>query len=143
MVFENQVSEDESGGLDPLADGSEFQLQADNPKDDWTNINAWIKVPEQCCKEEVEKPAKIGPKVPYVHDERTCPTGNRAVDPNDKYGLYAHGPEGWIQENRIIPYTITYENDPEKERQHLRNGFASPIPSIRIMMSTPSFLQQT
>jgi len=128
MVFENQVAEEPSGefaALDAGVDDTPSNSQLQAAGFDWTNLNARFKPPMICCQEEVPEGAKITAKVPNVHDERTCPTGNQAVDPNDKYGLYSHGLEGWIQENRLIPYTITYENDPNK-------GATAPAQRVRI-----------
>ncbi|MDA0348613.1 MAG: right-handed parallel beta-helix repeat-containing protein [Verrucomicrobia bacterium] len=78
------------------------------------SINDLVLVPVGCCNEPIEDVPPIVLREQFIPDERKWPTGVGSWDPNDKFGLNGHGPEGWIGGDRLIPYTILFENDPEE-----------------------------
>ena len=85
---------------------------------DLFNINDRLAIDAGCCNVLKESGTDGIPNVKvsetFVPDERKWPTGTGSWDPNDKFGLNGHGPEGWIAADQLIPYTIRFENDPEE-----------------------------
>jgi hypothetical protein len=93
------------------------------------NINDLIRIPEGCCdvvKKDIDDIPDIKLPDTFVPDERKWPTAVGSFDPNDQYGLNGHGPEGWISADQVIPYTITFENDPEE---------GATAPALRVTIS--------
>ena len=81
---------------------------------DLFSINDLVLVEAGCCNEPIEDVPPIVLREQFIPDERKWPTAVGSWDPNDKFGLNGHGPEGWIGGDKLIPYTILFENDPEE-----------------------------
>lgn len=132
LPFLTESDDNSSGNLiaplgAPEGDDSQWEQHAFS---DFFNINDKIAIDMGCCQELKEHGTEgiPGVKVPevFVPDERKWPTGVGSYDPNDKYGLNGYGPEGWIAADQLIPYTITYENDPEE---------GATAPALRVTIS--------
>ncbi|MCZ6675385.1 MAG: carboxypeptidase-like regulatory domain-containing protein [Verrucomicrobia bacterium] len=123
---------EESGSVSPLfaLPGSStrgFQQQGGSFSEIF-NINNLVKIPEGCCDviKDIDDIPDIKDREFFVPDERRWPMAVGSFDPNDKFGLNGHGPEGWIGADQVIPYTILFENDPEE---------GATAPALRVTIS--------
>ncbi|MFC1603775.1 PKD domain-containing protein [Planctomycetota bacterium] len=57
-------------------------------------------------------PAKPEPGDPLPDDSKPI-RRPASYDPNEKIGLAAHGPDGFVLPDLLMPYTIYFENDPD------------------------------
>jgi hypothetical protein len=90
------------------------------------DINHLVKIPILCFGDPIDNIPDIKLPEQFIPDERKWPTKGGSLDPNDKFGFNGHGPEGWIGEGFVIPYTILFENDPEE-------GATAPALRVRIL----------
>ena len=80
----------------------------------------------------------IGARVehPDGHDGRDDPQDHKpqvtagAHDPNDKQGPGGYGPEKYVTEDTVFPYTIRFENDAKASASCVLVTVSDPLPPL-------------
>jgi hypothetical protein len=109
--------------LDPQGTWNGGALGLNNVPLLFSSIANLGKPPEDCCKcekiKEVTQGQDEGCGFHVVFDEKTCtrtivytPCVVQPSDPNDILGPIGFGEENWITADRVLDYTIRFENEP-------------------------------
>src|SRR5205807_1121524 len=70
-----------------------------------------------------------GPLIFFV--DLTCPPPPKSHDPNAKTGPAGYGPQGFIPGDSVLPYRVSFENDPTATAPAQRVVVTDPLdPSI-------------
>lgn len=90
------------------------------------DLNKMVIVDPLCCEEPIEDGPELEVQNYEDFDTSQWPGTGGSLDPNDKFGANGHGPEGWISEDLLIPYTVHFENDPEE---------GATAPALRVIVT--------